>query len=145
MYGSKKMSNSVRPYLLTTSASNDSPGSCSRKSRSFAPVTISLIGIAARMLGRSGHSWYLPNMRAPLLRGISIASSQQDLANERGDTRVLGVEPVRADVEMEIAVVERPAEAADDVVALDDGDLVAAARELISDGEPGDAGADDGD
>ena len=55
-------------------------------------------------------------MRAPLLRGISIASSPQDVADEGGDARVLGVEPVRADVEVEVAVVPGPAEPADHVM-----------------------------
>ena len=97
------------------------------------------------MLGRSGHSWNLPNIRAPLLRGISIASSPQDLADERRHARVLRVEAVRADVEVEVAVVKRARQPADDGVLLDDGDVVALARELVADGEAGDAGADDGD
>ena len=79
------------------------------------------------------------------MRGNLDRLFAQDLADECGDARVLGVEPVRADVEMEVAVVEGPAEPADDVVAFDDGDRVAAARELIADGEAGDAGPDDAD
>ena len=69
----------------------------------------------------------------------------QDRANERGHPRVLGMEPMRSDVEMKVPVVKGPAEPADDSVAFDDRDRVAAARELISDGETGHTGPDDAD
>ncbi len=69
----------------------------------------------------------------------------QNAPDELGDARVLGVEPVRSYVEVEVAVVERPPEATDDPVAFDDGDRVAAAGELVADGEAGYAGAHDGD
>jgi len=47
----------------------------SRSSRSLAPRTIKMGGIDARIDGRSGHSWNLPNIRTPLFREISSASA----------------------------------------------------------------------
>ena len=66
----------------------------------------------------------------------------EDAADEAGDPPILGVEPVRADVEVEVAVVKRPGEAADDRVLLDHGDVKALSDELIRNGQAGHAGAD---
>jgi hypothetical protein len=66
----------------------------------------------------------------------------QDRADESGHAGILGMEPVRSDVEMKIPVVEGSSEPADDPVAFDDRYRVASARELISDGETGYAGPD---
>lgn len=38
-------------------------------------LIIVVIGIASSTVGLSGHSWNFPNIRAPLRRWISIASS----------------------------------------------------------------------
>ena len=54
------------------------------------------------------------------------------------------MEPVRSDVEVEIAIVKCSREAAHDLVFLDDGDLVALSGELIRDGESGHTGPDNG-
>ena len=133
------MSYSVRPYLLTTSASNDSPGSFSR-----APE---------HQGNRHGQqdAWpQRPLVEAvehpcPALAGDFNRVLLQDVANELCHARILGVKSMRADVEMKIAVVKRSAEAADHFISLDDGDLVSLSRQLVADRQPGDAGADDGD
>ena len=49
--------------------------------------------------------------------------------DEGGHPRILGVETVRSDVEVEVAVVPGAAESADGVVRLEDGDVVARARQ----------------
>ncbi|MNC99992.1 hypothetical protein D3C83_184710 [compost metagenome] len=55
------------------------------------------------------------------------------------------MEPVRADIEVKIAVVPASGQPADHIVALHDRDVVALARELVSNGQASDAGTDDRD
>ena len=112
----------MRPCLLTTSASKDSPG------RLFEEQ---VLRAAHHQHDRHGREHarpqrplvVLPNIRRRSWRDLDRLL-EQDLANERGDPRVLRVKAMRADVEMEVAVMEGPAETANHVVTFDDGDLV---------------------
>ena len=52
---------------------------------------------------------------------------------------------MRADVEVELAIVPGPAEPADGVMRFDDGDVLTLPGELVGEREAGDAGPDDGD
>ena len=101
-------------------------------------------GIDQKTLGLSGHSWNRPNIRAPLLRGISWASAPRTAADERLHATVLRMEAVRADVEVKIAVVKGSRKAADHRVLLNDGCAETLAGKLVRDGQAGDAGPDDG-
>ena len=101
--------------------------------------------MAASTLGRSGHSWILAEHPGAALARDLDRFFEQDLADEGRYPRVLRVKAVGADVEVEVAVMEGPAETADHVVTFDDGDLVSAPRELVADGEPGHSGPYDGD
>jgi hypothetical protein len=69
----------------------------------------------------------------------------EDGPDELLDPRIVGVEPVRSDVEVEVSVVERAGEATDDRIPFDDRDGIAGRDQLVRDRQAGNAGADDDD
>ena len=81
---------------------------------------------------------------AALARNLNRVLAEH-LRHEGGDARVLGMEPVRPDVEVEVTVVPRASQPADVVVGLEDGDVLAPSGQLMGEGQPGNAGTHDSD